>query len=240
MRPRSSPSRSFAGRGPAERRDPPLHSRAHADARRACRPRRLGRRHAGRTRHPLPPALHVPGASAGDGEIVDSEGRAHRVDLLMVVPPHQAPEVVRSSPLLGVSGFVHVDPRTLQTDYDDVYAIGDVATIKLPTARRCPRRASSPTPRRRPWQSGSRTATAVRRPPPLRRPRLLLDRARRRQSRVRRRQLLCRARAPGQDPATGPALPLEQGGIREVVAAPLAVTGRLRRGASSPSPWAGR
>ena len=72
-------------------------------------------------------------------EVVASDGRAHRVDLLMVVPPHQAPEVVRSSRLLGVSGFVHVDPRTLQTDYDDVYAIGDVATIKLPNGKALPK-----------------------------------------------------------------------------------------------------
>lgn len=72
-------------------------------------------------------------------EVVASDGRAHRVDLLLVVPPHQAPEVVRSSPLLGVSGFVHVDPRTLQTDYDDVYAIGDVATIKLPNGKALPK-----------------------------------------------------------------------------------------------------
>ena len=72
-------------------------------------------------------------------EIVASDGRAHRVDLLIAVPPHQAPEVVRSSPLLGVSGFVHVDPRTLQTDYDGVYAIGDVATIKLPNGKALPK-----------------------------------------------------------------------------------------------------
>ena len=72
-------------------------------------------------------------------EVVASDGQAHRVDLLMCVPPHQAPEVIRSSPLLGVSGFVHVDPRTLQTDYDDVYAIGDVATIKLPNGKALPK-----------------------------------------------------------------------------------------------------
>jgi sulfide:quinone oxidoreductase len=72
-------------------------------------------------------------------EVAASDGRTHRVDLLMVVPPHQAPDVVRSSPLLGVSGFVHVDPRTLQTDYDDVYAIGDVATIKLPNGKALPK-----------------------------------------------------------------------------------------------------
>lgn len=72
-------------------------------------------------------------------EVVASDGRAQRVDLLLVVPPHRAPEVVRSSALLGVSGFVHVDPRTLQTDYDDVYAIGDVATIKLPNGKALPK-----------------------------------------------------------------------------------------------------
>lgn len=72
-------------------------------------------------------------------ELVASDGRSHRVDLLMCVPPHQAPEVVRSSPLLGVSGFIHVDPTTLQTDYDDVYAIGDVATIRLPNGKALPK-----------------------------------------------------------------------------------------------------
>jgi sulfide:quinone oxidoreductase len=72
-------------------------------------------------------------------DVVASDGQTHRVDLLMVVPPHRAPEVVRSSPLLGVSGFVHVDPRTLQTDHDDVYAIGDVATIRLPNGKALPK-----------------------------------------------------------------------------------------------------
>ena len=72
-------------------------------------------------------------------EVVASNGQAHRVDLLMVVPPHRAPEVVRSSALLGVSGFIHVDARTLQTDYDDVFAIGDVATIKLPNGKALPK-----------------------------------------------------------------------------------------------------
>jgi sulfide:quinone oxidoreductase len=73
------------------------------------------------------------------GEIVASNGHAYRVDLLMVVPPHRAPEVIRSSPLLGLSGFVHVDRNTLQTEYDNVYAIGDVATIKLPNGKALPK-----------------------------------------------------------------------------------------------------
>ena len=38
-----------------------------------------------------------------------------------------------------MSGFVHVNPRTLETDYDSVYAIGDVATIKLPNGKALPK-----------------------------------------------------------------------------------------------------
>jgi sulfide:quinone oxidoreductase len=73
------------------------------------------------------------------GEIVASDGHAHHVDLLMLVPPHRAPDVIRASPLLGLSGFVHADRNTLQTSYDDVYAIGDVATIKLPNGKALPK-----------------------------------------------------------------------------------------------------
>jgi len=72
-------------------------------------------------------------------EVVASDGRSQSVDLLIAVPPHQAPEVVRSSPLLGLSGFVHVDSRTLQTNHDEVFAIGDVATIKLPNGKALPK-----------------------------------------------------------------------------------------------------
>lgn len=72
-------------------------------------------------------------------EIVASDGRSHRVDLLIAVPPHRAPDVVRRSPLLGLSGFVHVDPATLETQVEDVYAIGDVATIKLPNGKALPK-----------------------------------------------------------------------------------------------------
>jgi sulfide:quinone oxidoreductase len=72
-------------------------------------------------------------------EVVASDGRSHEVDLLIGVPPHQAPEVVRSSALLGVSGFIHADPRTLQTEHEDVFAIGDVATVRLPNDKTLPK-----------------------------------------------------------------------------------------------------
>jgi sulfide:quinone oxidoreductase len=72
-------------------------------------------------------------------EVVASDGRTHRVDLLIAIPPHQAPDVIRSSPLLGVSGFMHADAKTLQTDREDIFAIGDVATVRLPNDKALPK-----------------------------------------------------------------------------------------------------
>jgi len=72
-------------------------------------------------------------------EVVASDGRSQKVELLIGVPPHKAPDVVRSSALLGVSGFIHADARTLQTDHEDVYAIGDVATVRLPNDKALPK-----------------------------------------------------------------------------------------------------
>ncbi|AQS88595.1 oxidoreductase [Neoasaia chiangmaiensis NBRC 101099] len=49
-------------------------------------------------------------------------------DMLHVVPPQTAPDVVRESVLAGDGGWVSVDPATLRhTRYDDVFALGDVA-----------------------------------------------------------------------------------------------------------------
>lgn len=72
-------------------------------------------------------------------EIVSSDGRSKRVDLLLGVPPHQAPEVVRSAGLLGVSGWIHVDPTTLRTAHDGVFAIGDITSIRLPGGKMLPK-----------------------------------------------------------------------------------------------------
>lgn len=73
------------------------------------------------------------------GQIVDAEGRSESVDLLIAVPPHEVPEVVRSSGLAGLSGWIHVDPETLRTEHPGVYAIGDVTTVRLPSGKSLPK-----------------------------------------------------------------------------------------------------
>ena len=46
-------------------------------------------------------------------------------DLLIFIPPHQGPKVVRDSGLGNETGWIPVDKNTLKTKYDTVFAIGD-------------------------------------------------------------------------------------------------------------------
>jgi sulfide:quinone oxidoreductase len=59
-------------------------------------------------------------------------------DLLLGVPPHRCPHVVRESGLTGGGDWVRVDPRTLETGYAGVYAIGDVTTIPMANGKPLP------------------------------------------------------------------------------------------------------
>lgn len=61
-------------------------------------------------------------------------------DLLIGIPPHRAPSVLKRAGLVDVSGYVPVHPQTLEllsdldtleVHYPGVYAIGDVAAIRL-------------------------------------------------------------------------------------------------------------
>ncbi len=52
-------------------------------------------------------------------------------DLLLGVPAHRAPEVVRNSGLAGESGFIPVDRHSLSTGTDGIYALGDVTAIPI-------------------------------------------------------------------------------------------------------------
>jgi sulfide:quinone oxidoreductase len=65
------------------------------------------------------------------GRVVFDDSGEQQFDLLIVVPPHRAPEVAIASGLTGPHGWIAVDPGTLATEHADVYAIGDVTTIPL-------------------------------------------------------------------------------------------------------------
>ena len=66
---------------------------------------------------------------------VFSDGSEMPFDLFLGVPVHHAPAVVQESGLT-VDGWVPVDPRTLETAFADVYAVGDVTSVGTPEGRR--------------------------------------------------------------------------------------------------------
>jgi len=65
-------------------------------------------------------------------EVLFENGEKAGFDLLVGVPPHRAPAVVRDSGLVDGSGWIPVEPRTLKTSHDRVFAVGDNAGVKLP------------------------------------------------------------------------------------------------------------
>lgn len=60
-------------------------------------------------------------------------------DLLVGVPPHQPPSVVKQSSVSNDAGWVPVDRRTLETRYENVYAIGDIAAVSLANGKPLPK-----------------------------------------------------------------------------------------------------
>jgi sulfide:quinone oxidoreductase len=53
-------------------------------------------------------------------------------DLLITAPPHVCPRLVVDAGLTDSSGWIPVNPNTLATKHEDVYAIGDVAAVETP------------------------------------------------------------------------------------------------------------
>ena len=72
------------------------------------------------------------------GEVIFANER-RPFDLLFGIPPHRPPTVVRESGLVGESGWVSVNARTLDTQFPGVYAIGDVVQIAMGNGKPLPK-----------------------------------------------------------------------------------------------------
>jgi sulfide:quinone oxidoreductase len=68
-----------------------------------------------------------------------ANGETAEYDLLIYVPPHRAPDIVRRSGLVGEGGWIGVDARTLQTSVPGVFAIGDATSIPIPSGKVLPK-----------------------------------------------------------------------------------------------------
>jgi sulfide:quinone oxidoreductase len=61
------------------------------------------------------------------------DGREFPYDLFLGVPAHRAPKMLEDSGMT-VDGYVPVKPKTLETRFPDVYAVGDCARQGTPKA----------------------------------------------------------------------------------------------------------
>ncbi len=60
------------------------------------------------------------------------DGRSLEYDLAVVIPEHEAPAVVRESPLAGSNGYMDVElPSMTHPRYDNIFGIGDVVAPSL-------------------------------------------------------------------------------------------------------------
>jgi sulfide:quinone oxidoreductase len=79
------------------------------------------------------PDHRVTSLDAATKEAVLDDGSRLSFDLFLGVPVHRAPTVVLDSGLTD-GGWIPVDPHTLATSHEGVYAVGDVTSVGTPKA----------------------------------------------------------------------------------------------------------
>jgi len=82
------------------------------------------------------PNTSVARVDAGRRRVALEGGTEVPYDLLIAIPPHQAPRVVRESGLTNPAGWVPIDPDTLEVANSPapgrLFALGDVTSVPLP------------------------------------------------------------------------------------------------------------
>jgi sulfide:quinone oxidoreductase len=76
--------------------------------------------------------------SVEDGEVIFANGAIQPFDLLLGIVPHRCPPVVVECGLTENGGWVPVNPRTLETRFPGIYAIGDIAHVAMANGKRLP------------------------------------------------------------------------------------------------------
>lgn len=85
------------------------------------------------------PAHQVTTVDPAARRLTFANGATADFDLLVYVPPHRAPAVVRDAGLADASGWVPVDRTTFATRFPSVYAIGDVTVVPLTMGKPLPK-----------------------------------------------------------------------------------------------------
>lgn len=77
--------------------------------------------------------------SATEKTLTFSNGKTAEYDLLTFTPKHQCPSVIKETVLVGKSGWIEVDRNTMETNFPNVYAIGDITFIPLEMGKPLPK-----------------------------------------------------------------------------------------------------
>jgi sulfide:quinone oxidoreductase len=85
------------------------------------------------TTHGIEPTFKAKLTEVRPGQAIFEDGSVIQFDLLVAVPPHTCPAVVREAGLADETGWVPVEPTTMRTMHSNVYAIGDVASVPTPS-----------------------------------------------------------------------------------------------------------
>lgn len=85
------------------------------------------------------PGCKVASIDAGAKAVSFEDGKTEAFDLLIGIPPHRAPKVVRESGLANEAGWIPVDRETLATKQDGIYAVGDASFIALTGGKALPK-----------------------------------------------------------------------------------------------------
>ena len=78
------------------------------------------------------PSHMLAAVDPGRRELSFKDAEAVKYDLLVAIPPHRGPALVREAGLTNDAGWIPVDRGTLETGTENVYAIGDVTAVSIP------------------------------------------------------------------------------------------------------------
>jgi len=78
------------------------------------------------------PSHQLTAVDPGTRELTFAGRPSVKYDLLVAIPPHRGPRLVREDGLTNEACWVPVDCRTLATRHERVHAIGDVTAIPIP------------------------------------------------------------------------------------------------------------
>ena len=81
------------------------------------------------------PEVQLVSVDSNKKELKFKEEKIFNYNMLIFVPPHQGPKVIKDSKLGNEASWIPVDKNTLKTKYDNVFAIGDVASITLDSGK---------------------------------------------------------------------------------------------------------